>query len=94
MACRVADADENGHSSTAGTFEGSVSPWIPVNGVVGVLLKVRTRFKEEAVGVHRRSIGLAIPCPGHVCQPLDFQRLVELFLKSGRKGFCAGRRLE
>jgi hypothetical protein len=94
MACRVADADENGHSSTAGSFEGSVSPWIPVNGVVGVLLKVRTRFKEEAVGVHRRSIGLEVSCPGLVCHTPDFQRLGDLLLKSRRKSFCAGRRPE
>jgi hypothetical protein len=94
MACRVADADEHGHSSTAGSFEGSVSPWIPVNWVVGMLLKVRARFKQEAVGVHRRSIGISVSCPRLVCESPVIQCLGELLLKSGRKGFCAGRRLE
>jgi hypothetical protein len=52
VACRIADADEHRYSSATGGFERSISPWIPVDRVVSVLLKVRACLEKEAVRVN------------------------------------------
>jgi hypothetical protein len=58
MAGRVSDADKDRNSAFPSGFECSITPWIPVDGVVGVLLEVGAGLKEEPIGVNRRAVGI------------------------------------
>ena len=87
MAGRVSDADKDRNSAFPGGFECSIAPWIPVDGVVGVLLEVGAGLKEEPIGVNRRAVGIQVPGPGFVSGPLVGEGLGESFFGAQRKSW-------
>ena len=92
MAGGVPDAHQDRDAPAPSCGEGLISPWIPVDRVVGVLLQVGAGFEKKAIGVDGSAIGSEISRPGLVIGTPRFQRLGQFFLQGGLEGFGAGRR--
>ncbi len=58
VAGAVADGKKDRHVASSGLAEGGLTPRLPRNGVVRVLLQVRRRFLGQLVGVLRHSASI------------------------------------
>jgi hypothetical protein len=60
----VADGEEDGLIFAAGFFESLLAPGIPIDGVQGVLAKIRAFFVLEAIGWHKEKTPVSMETGG------------------------------
>ena len=73
----VADTEEHRPVQSLGQIEGFVSPWKPIDRVVGVLCQIGAGFEDQPIRVFGDALIVLVLGAGHVVLTFGFPRLLQ-----------------
>ncbi len=79
MAGGISHAEQHGPVQLFRLLKSFIAPGVPVDGVVGMLDKIGTRFKKKAVGVNGPAVWPQVLRSGAVVFAAKFLHFVNLF---------------